>query len=69
MSKVKPSLARRASEEPLKIKLFGRGSVLDVRAARRSKPAGCVVAFIFDTDQIRPAYTKYAIDPMQIGMP
>ena len=49
--------------------VFGRDSVLDVRAARRSKPAGCVVEFVLDTDQIRPAYTKYAIDPMQMGMP
>lgn len=57
----------RLSERAMTV--FGRSSVPDVRAARRSKPAGCVVEFVFDTDQIRPAYTKYVIDPMQMGMP
>ncbi len=57
----------RLSERAMSV--FGRDSVLDVRAARRSKPAGYIVEFVLDTDQIRPAYTKYAIDPMQMGMP
>lgn len=46
-------LTLRLSERAMSV--FGLSSVPDVRAARRSKPAGRVVGFVLDTDQIRPA--------------